>query len=143
ELRRILADELGIDPSPALQDLERAVLTQDPSLMWSAPPDAPSPLPVRGVELPTGSVTFLLTDVEGSTRLWDADPDGMAAALLQHDAAIGESVGAAGGWIIKSKGEGDSTLSVFIRATDAARAAVAIQHAVGDALRVRIALHTG
>src|SRR5207244_3467074 len=63
QLRSTLADELGIDPSPDLQGLERAVLAQDESLSWNAPIATPSPLPARAVELPTGVVTFLLTDI--------------------------------------------------------------------------------
>lgn len=100
--------------------------------------------------LPTGVVTFLLTDIEGSTALWDADPRAMQTTLEQHDALVTDVIEGSGGWLIKSKGEGDSTLSVFERATDAVGAAVALQRRlsaeqwpVGGNLRVRASVHTG
>ena len=100
--------------------------------------------------LPTGVVTFLLTDIEGSTRLWELDADAMAAALELHDELIERSVNAHGGRLLKAKGEGDATLSVFRRASDAVACAVECQRALlaaawpgGLDLRVRVALHTG
>ena len=101
-------------------------------------------------ELPTGVVTFLLTDVEGSSGLWEADPDGMADALELHDRVIAEQVEAFGGRLLKAKGEGDATLTVFRRASDAVACAAELQRALlgtswpgGLDLRVRVALHTG
>jgi class 3 adenylate cyclase/tetratricopeptide (TPR) repeat protein len=100
--------------------------------------------------LPSGVVTFLLTDIEDSTALWDADREAMAGALVRHDELVARHVEAAGGVLIKSKGEGDATLSVFQRASDALAAAVDLQEALereewtaGITLRVRMALHTG
>jgi predicted ATPase/class 3 adenylate cyclase len=100
-------------------------------------------------DLPTGTVTFLLTDVEGSTRLWEADPDAMEEALARHERMIAEAVAAHHGTLLKQKGEGDSTFLVFSRASDAAAAALACQRALqsevwpdGIALRVRMAIHT-
>ena len=49
--------------------------------------------------LPEGVVTFLLTDIEGSTRLWDTDPEAMAVALATHEHVIAEIVDGAGGWL--------------------------------------------
>src|SRR5687768_7296038 len=102
------------------------------------------------VSLPSGIVTFLLTDIEGSTALWERAPEVMAVALERHDALVDEHVGRRHGFVIKSKGEGDSTLSVFRRVTDAAAAAGELQHAMHTepwpepvAMRVRMALHTG
>ena len=99
--------------------------------------------------LPSGTVTLLLTDVEGSTRLWEADPDAMEPALARHDAIIMEAVTGHGGTLLKHKGEGDSAFAVFPRATSALGAALAIQTALaaehwteGIGLRVRIAIHT-
>lgn len=95
-------------------------------------------------------MTFLVTDIEDSTAMWDLDADSMAIALARHDDIIGEAVTAAGGTVIKSKGEGDATLSVFQRASEAVAAALALQNQLahelwpgGLTLRVRIALHTG
>jgi predicted ATPase/class 3 adenylate cyclase len=90
-------------------------------------------------------ITFLLTDVEGSTRRWEEDPAGMAAALEQHDALIDDAVVARSGTVIKTKGEGDSTFSVFDDAADAVAAAIDAQQrlAAASTLRVRMAIHTG
>ena len=57
--------------------------------------------------------TFLLTDVVGSVGLWEGDPDAMAAAVARHDALVVQEVTAAGGSVVRSKGEGDSTFLVF------------------------------
>src|SRR5690242_19387659 len=101
-------------------------------------------------ELPTGTVTFLFTDVEGSTRLWEEHPAGMQQALARHDALIEAGVVQHGGSVVRPRGEGDSRFAVFVRATDAVAAAAAIQQALhGEVwslptpLRVRMALHTG
>lgn len=100
--------------------------------------------------LPSGIVTFCLTDVEGSTPLWDAHPEAMAEALALHDAIVAEAVDDHTGHLIKAQGEGDSTLSVFARASDAVRCAVALHQSLTAAewpddvrLSVRTSLHTG
>jgi pimeloyl-ACP methyl ester carboxylesterase/class 3 adenylate cyclase len=102
------------------------------------------------VELPHGIVTFLLTDSEGSTKLWELHRAAMGAALARHEALIEATVTAYGGCLIKSQGEGDSTLSVFGRASDAVNAALRLQQALtteawpaGLVLPTRMALHTG
>jgi class 3 adenylate cyclase len=90
-------------------------------------------------------LTFLLTDVEGSTRRWEADPDHMAELLEAHDTAIEGEVAKAGGELIKARGEGDSTFAVFFDPTAAVQAAVACQvRLLSDVgLPVRMAIHTG
>jgi class 3 adenylate cyclase len=90
-------------------------------------------------------LTFLLTDVEGSTRRWEADPDHMAELLVAHDVAIESEVSKAGGALIKARGEGDSTFAVFPDPPAALQAAVACQfRLLGDVgLPVRMAIHTG
>lgn len=95
--------------------------------------------------LPSGVVTFLLTDIEGSTARWEAEPELMTAALVRHDEVVREAIEAWGGTLVKSKGEGDSTFSVFEAADAAASAAMAIHVALEAAgpLRVRIGMHTG
>ncbi len=151
DARRTLVDELGIEPGERLRELERAILTQDPGLAAAVPAtgddhEASSPR----AELPTGVVTFLLTDIEGSSGLWEADARAMAAALELHDELIAGTVEANGGWLLKAKGEGDATLTVFRRASDAVACAAELQSALHGAawpggldLRVRVALHTG
>jgi predicted ATPase/class 3 adenylate cyclase len=113
-------------------------------------PLAAAAAPVTGSVLPSGTVTFLLTDVEGSTRLWEQHPDAMRAALRRHDALVERTVGQHGGVVVRPRGEGDSRFAVFARATDAVAAAAAVQQALHEhawpeetPLRVRVALHTG
>jgi class 3 adenylate cyclase len=81
-------------------------------------------------ELPSGTVTFLFTDVEASTRLWERDPDGMGQALRRHDAIIESLVGQHGGTVVRPRGEGDSRFAAFTRATQAVAAAAAIERKV-------------
>src|SRR5439155_1089954 len=81
-------------------------------------------------ELPTGTVTFLFTDIEGSTALWEQQPEATGAALTRHDAIIEDAVAREGGVIVRPRGEGDSRFAVFARASDAVAAALAIQQAL-------------
>jgi class 3 adenylate cyclase len=55
---------------------------------------------------PSGVVTFLFTDVEGSTRRWEADADGMRVALAAHDEVLRSAVEVHGGWLFKHTGDG-------------------------------------
>ena len=96
--------------------------------------------------LPVGTVTFLLTDVEGSTRLWEANQDETAAAIARHYEILDAAVGAAGGVRPVEQGEGDSIVAVFATAKDALRAALDAQRQLDeklDGLPVRMAIHTG
>src|SRR6266508_3898318 len=86
--------------------------------------------PANPRELPEGIVTFLLTDIEGSAPLWETHTAAMSTALARHEALIAGTVASHGGQLIKSRGEGDSTLSAFVRAADAVAAALALQQAV-------------
>jgi len=102
------------------------------------------------MNLPSGVVTFLMTDIEGSTRLWAEAPDAMRVALARHDAIASAAISEYAGVLIKARGEGDSTFSVFVRPTDAVAAARELQTALTDEpwpegapLRVRVAVHTG
>lgn len=94
--------------------------------------------------------SFLLTDIVGSVSLWERDADLMAEAVARHDAIIDREVVAAGGDLVSSKGEGDSTFAVFAHPSGAVAAAVALQRAIATEswplavpLRVRAAVHTG
>jgi class 3 adenylate cyclase len=98
--------------------------------------------------LPAGTVTFLLSDIEGSTRLWASDPDAMAEAVPVHYALLADAVARHGGVRPVEQGEGDSVVAAFARASDAVVAALEAQLAFarqawpgGLELRVRIALH--
>ena len=100
--------------------------------------------------LPTGIVTFLLTDIVGSAALWSGQGATVADAVARHYALIDEAVAAHGGVRPIEQGEGDSTVSAFARPSDAVRAAAAIQRAMraeswpADVeVAVRIGVHTG
>ncbi len=145
--RETLGTELGIEPSKALARLEEAILSQTPEVDWH-----PS-LVASGTALstlPSGVVTFLLSDIVGSTALWECDAQSMANAVARHDTLIHGAVDANGGTVLKARGEGDSTFSVFSRATDALGAALSAQRALvreawpeSTPLTARMALHTG
>jgi len=94
-------------------------------------------------ELPTGAVTFLLTDVEGSTKRWQADSAAMEAAIEEHDALVSRVVQEHCGVNVKSRGEGDSTFSVFQLPTAALEAAADLQRSLVRGLKVRIAVYSG
>ena len=88
---------------------------------------------------PSGVVTFLFTDVEGSTRRWEADADGMRAALAAHDEMLRNAIEAHGGWLFKHTGDG--VCAAFASPRCAVDAAVAAQRALE--LPVRMGLATG
>lgn len=98
---------------------------------------------------PTGTLTFLFTDVQGSTQLWEQYPDQMRVAMTRHDELIEVAVEQQGGQLVRPRGEGDSRFAVFGRATSALRAAITIQRLLSfepwlvPSLRVRVALHSG
>ena len=98
--------------------------------------------------LPAGTVTFLLTDIEGSTALWERSPEAMRAALGRHDALLGETIAGRGGCIFKTGG--DAVYAAFNAPADALAAALEAQRRLSAEpwpeaarLRVRMALHTG
>jgi predicted ATPase/class 3 adenylate cyclase len=96
----------------------------------------------------SGTVTFLFTDIEGSTLLWEEHPQAMSQALARHDAILVDAVESSGGHVVKTTGDG--LFAVFGHAESAITAALAAQRSlVGAAwdptceLRVRMGLHTG
>jgi predicted ATPase/class 3 adenylate cyclase/DNA-binding CsgD family transcriptional regulator len=93
--------------------------------------------------LPTGTVTLLLADVEGSTRLWQTQPDEMTAAIARLDRTVGDIVAAHDGVRPVEQGEGDSFVVAFARASDATSCALALQRAPLAPIRLRIGVHTG
>ncbi|MBV9281378.1 MAG: tetratricopeptide repeat protein [Chloroflexi bacterium] len=107
-----------------------------------------SPLRAGPAPLPAGVVTFLFTDIEGSTRLWQEHPDRMPHALERHDALVTRAVEADGGVVFRSVG--DALYAAFPSPPAALAAAAAAQSALAAepweeacALRVRMAIHTG
>lgn len=94
-------------------------------------------------ELPTGTVTLLLADVEGSTQLWETQPDEMTDAVARLDHTLSDVVSAHNGVRPVEQGEGDSFVVAFSRASDAAACALALQRAPLAPIRLRIGLHSG
>ncbi|MDQ5851887.1 MAG: adenylate/guanylate cyclase domain-containing protein, partial [Chloroflexota bacterium] len=98
--------------------------------------------------LPTGTITFLFTDIEGSSSRWEQHREAMRTALARHDAILRQTIEGHGGVVFKTVG--DAFCAAFATAPDALEAALAAQRAlyaedwgaVGP-LRVRMALHTG
>jgi predicted ATPase/class 3 adenylate cyclase/DNA-binding CsgD family transcriptional regulator len=101
-----------------------------------------SELSVSGL-LPTGTVTLLLADVEGSTRLWETQPKEMTAAIARLNQTVSEIIATHDGVRPVEQGEGDSFVAAFARASDAAAAALELQRAPLAPTRLRIGLHTG
>jgi predicted ATPase/class 3 adenylate cyclase len=97
---------------------------------------------------PTGTLTFLFTDIEGSTKLWDARPDEMQTTLARHDALVRKAIVDANGYVFKTVG--DAFCAAFAMAQDAVVAALAAQHYIVaepwpevTPITVRMAVHTG
>ena len=102
----------------------------------------------RASARPSGTVTFLFSDIEGSTARWDRDRDAMAAALGRHDALMRATLEARGAYVFKTMG--DAFCAAFAHARDALAAAFDAQRALAtedfsavDGIAVRMALHTG
>src|ERR1017187_3420759 len=98
--------------------------------------------------LPSGTVTFLFTDIEGSTKLWELHREAMARALARHDVLMRQTIGAHGGHVFKAMG--DAFCAVFPKAKSAVECALQAQRVLGTEpwgevgrIKVRMALHTG
>ena len=97
---------------------------------------------------PAGTVTFLFTDIEGSTKMWEAHPDIMRVTLARHDALLRQTIQAAGGYVFKTIG--DAFCAAFSTPSDGVNAVLNSQIAIASEnwpketpIRVRMALHTG
>jgi len=104
-------------------------------------PGAPGPLP-------SGTITFVFTDIEGSTQRWERHRAAMEVAVRRHDALMRKAIGGRNGYVFKTIG--DAFCASFTRPEDALAAALDAQRALGsedfssvDGLRVRVAIHTG
>src|ERR1700733_13048170 len=101
-----------------------------------------SELDVSGL-LPTGTVTLLLADVEGSTKLWETQPDQMTTAIARLNRTVSAVIAAHDGVRPVEQGEGDSFVAAFARPSDAVAAALEIQRAPLAPIRLRLGGHTG
>jgi len=97
---------------------------------------------------PTGTVTFLFTDIEGSTKLWEQNAAAMQSALARHDEILRDATEQHGGYVFKTVG--DAFCCAFPKAPDALEAALDAQRlllkerwAESGPLRVRMSLHMG
>jgi predicted ATPase len=101
------------------------------------------------IPLPSGTLTMLLTDVEGSTVRWERDPVGMRRAMRRHDEIVRGAIARRSGYLPPDQGEGDSIFAVFGDAREAIACVLNVQQALFaerweiDAIRVRAAIHTG
>ena len=93
--------------------------------------------------LPTGTVTLLLADVEGSTQLWETQPDAMTAALALLNRTADKVIAEHDGVRPVEQGEGDSFVAAFARAGDAVACALDLQRADLAPIKLRIGVHTG
>lgn len=101
-------------------------------------------------ELPSGTVTFLFTDIESSTKLWEQFPEAMRTALAKHDSILRQAIESNHGHIVKTTGDG--VLAVFENAVNGIAATLAAQQALKsqtwdkikpNSVRVRMGLHSG
>ncbi len=163
DLLELRADErtLFLQVARGLASAERL---PPPIPRGAAVPAPPAPSLPAPLARPSGTVTFLFTDIVGSTQLWEQQPDAMRAALARHDGLLRAGIVAHSGAVVKSSGDG--MLAAFARATDAVHAALAAQRALYQdpwneftqvdssspniqnrnskiELRVRMALHSG
>src|SRR5215470_14335295 len=99
-------------------------------------------------ELPTGTVTFLFTDLEGSTRLWEQYPEAMKEALARHDEILRDAINTYNGHVVKMTGDGahaafSDARAAVLAARDAQIALLAEAWGEPGPLRVRMGVHTG
>lgn len=139
-LLRVARAELSAAALPLAEHAHMAQPASDDALVGELEP--------ASAPLPSGTVTFLFTDIAGSTQLWERHPMSMRAALSDHDALLRAAVTRHGGAVIK--GTGDGVIAAFALAEDALAAALDAQRALVSApwgetgpLQVRMAIHSG
>jgi predicted ATPase/class 3 adenylate cyclase/Tfp pilus assembly protein PilF len=152
QLAARLAAQLGLaaDAQTAIVAFARGGTTppEMPALLGSPALHTHASAAAEPVVLPSGTVTFLFTDIEGSTKRWEQHPQTMPSTLARHNAILHEAITAHGGYVFKTVG--DAYCAVFAGSAAALLAALAAQRALHTEawaapgpLRVRMALHTG
>ncbi|HEY5572790.1 MAG TPA: BTAD domain-containing putative transcriptional regulator, partial [Anaerolineales bacterium] len=149
EVVRILQEELGVHPEEETQSLYQAIKSRQLAPTDAAAPAPPGSAPIGSSKpLPSGTISLLFTDIQGSTPLWERFPKAMEAAQNRHTEILYGCAEAHGGQVYKVIGDG---LQIAFRTpVDAILAAVAAQrHLFSEdwgempALRVRMGIHTG
>jgi class 3 adenylate cyclase len=139
--RKALSQAFGQEPSNETTSLYKRLLDQSEIAALPVLPPTPK-------NIPSGTITFLFTDIEGSTRLWENQPHAMQTAFSRHEAIIRQVMAAHGGYVYKMVG--DAFQVAFTTAPAALAAALEAQRALhmepwgptGE-IKVRMALHTG
>lgn len=144
--RTLLAGHLGLEPGPALTRLEQQILSHDSALDGPSEEVAESVVvevePVATSPLPSGTLSVLLCDVEGSVLRWESDPDDTAREIAELHRIWADATEGWGGHMVKSTGDG--VLAVFDTANAALRAAAQAMTAQNEtSLTVKVAVHTG
>ena len=121
-LRKLLAEELGLEPSPMIRDLEDAILMQRRDLDWR-------PIDVRSSRPPTGSMTFLCVGIAGSREIWERHPVQMGAAVARTNEILLTVAERYQGHPLSTAG--DPFAVVFDRPADGLMAAIEAQLALG------------
>ncbi len=145
----VLRDEIGIEPTEALRQLEFALLSNEDPIEGAVSYQVASPAPDRVVSVPLrGVVSILFTDIVGSTRLWADHEEAMDAALARHDLLLLDSIASHDGHAFKHTGDGMA--AVFADPAQALSAAVAAQRAVAaepwvipGGIHLRAVVHSG
>jgi WD40 repeat protein/DNA-binding SARP family transcriptional activator len=133
--RTYLAEELGLEPSPQLQELERRILNQDASLLLEP-------------ELQVQTLAFLFADIDDSTMLWELHTEAMRSAVAHHDRIVMAAAELSGGRLVKRVGDGVDLAFADVRAAVAAASEIQRELAAADwnetvPLRVRMAVDIG
>jgi len=149
EVRKVLREELGLEPTPWLRELEDHILQQRPELD-GLPQRLPGVVGTPGPHARPADDTavFLFTDIEASTRRWEGDQEAMSQDLTRHDELLRQAVEEGGGRVFSHTGDG--LCAAFATARGALAAAVAGQRSLcgqpwasAAPLRVRMAIHAG
>ena len=145
QLRQVLAEELGLDPTPALQELELEILRQSPTLDHRPPVPAGEPAP----ELPPeGTLAFLFTDIEASTRRWERGREAMSIDLARHDAVLREAIANHAGRVFAHTGDGlgaafPTAAAALAAAVDGQLWLAGVPWQGATPMRVRMTIHVG
>ena len=131
--RAYLTEELGLEPSAQLQELERRILNQDPSLE---------------AEPQVQTLAFVLTDIEGSSALWELHTEAMRSAVAEHDRIVLSAAEATGGRLVKRVGDGIDLVfadagAAVAAASEIQRDLVSVEWGELEQLRVRMAIDVG